>query len=181
MNPRKQIRNKVFELINDETDFGERVFLSRKVPFGKNDECEKGVILVFIERESAAIFNQAPKEYKKTLTLSVAIIKSLDPEEIEAIEDQLEVIAEQIEGILEKNDTLDELCSECDFQSYEVSSNDEGEFKEGAIKLTYSITYYVEVGKEEADLSEFETSEVKIKHETHPDDFSISVDHQAEE
>lgn len=162
----------------DQTSFRKRVFLSRKVPLSKDDEVEDGAILIFIEKENAQIWNQSPKTYKKTLTLSIALIKSLAPDDIEAIEDQLETVAEEVENILEKNDTLDDLCEGLDFDSYEANSNEDGEYKEGAIKLTYSITYYEEVGPEEADLDDFNSSSVKLKHEDHSDDFNFTVTHQ---
>jgi hypothetical protein len=178
MNPRKQIRNKVFEIINSKTSFGGRVYLSRKVPFSKDDEAEDGVILVFVEKESASIWNGSPKEYKKTITLSIAIIKSLNSEDIEAIEDQLETVAEEVEKILGKNDTLDGLCSELDYESYESIINEDGEFKEGAIKLTYSITYYEQSGLEEADMDDFRASSIVLKHNDHVDDFKFDITHQ---
>lgn len=178
MNPRKLIRKKVASILVDKTSYLKRVYLSRKVPFSKDDEAEDGVILVFVEKENASLFNRAPKEYKKTLTLSIAIIKSLNPDDVIAIEDQLETVAEQVEKILAKNDTLDGLCSEVDFESYEAITNEDGEFKEGAIKLTYSITYYEQAGLEEADLEDFNESSVVIAHGDHEDDFKFNVIHQ---
>ena len=178
MKPRKQIRQKVFDLIKDETDFGERVFLSRKVPLNHDeDESLDGSIIVFVEKETATVWNQSPKTYKKTLSVAVAVVKSLKPDDVESIEDQLETIAEQVQDILEENDTLDGLCSECDYQSSDPLSNTDGEYVEGAIKLTYSITYYEEVGKAEDDLDDFNTSNVSIKHNDHAD-FNFEVQHQ---
>lgn len=166
-------------MLKGKTSLEDNVFLSRKVPLKHDDETELGVILVYIERESAVVWQASPKMYKKTMTLTVAIVKSLNPDDVEEIEDQLEDITEEVENIIEKNDTLDDTCSECDFQGYEAITNEEGEFKEGAVKLTYSIVYYEEVGLDEDDLNEFNQSTVKIKNNDHANDFSFKVDHQS--
>jgi hypothetical protein len=173
---RKLIRDKIYNILNNHTDFGTRVFQSRKAPLGKDGECDDGVILVYFEKESSAVFNDSPREYKRVLNLSIAIMKNLDPEEIVKIEDQLEVVSLQVEKIMGKNDDLGGLCSDIVFDGYEFFDNDDAEFKEGAIKLSYSITYYVQTGLEESDLDDFGKSHVEIK-QGENSDFQLDLIH----
>jgi hypothetical protein len=173
---RRLIREKVYSLINNKTSFGPRVFRSRKVPLEHDEECNNGVILIYIEKESSSIFNDSPREYKRTLTLSVAVMKTMLPEDIERIEDQVDVVAEKIEEILGKNDDLGGLASDVVFDGYEFINNEEGEFKEGATKLTYSITYYIATGLEESDLDDFKKSHIEIKQDENSD-FQLDLIH----
>jgi hypothetical protein len=173
---RRLIREKVYNLINNKTSFGPRVFRSRKVPLEHDEECNNGVILIYIEKESSSIFTDSPREYKRTLTLSIAVIKTMRPEDIERIEDQIEVVTQKIEEIIGKNDDLEGVVSDVTFDGYEFIDNEDGEFKEGASKLTYSITYYISTGLEESDLDDFKKSHVEIK-QGENSDFQLDLIH----
>lgn len=173
---RKLIRDKVFELLNLNTSFGNRVYRCRKVPFDENGECNQGVVLIYLEKESSEVFNDTPRTYRRSLSLSIAIVKSLTPEDIEKIEDQIEVVSLQVEKIMGKNETLGELASDVTFEGYEFLDSDDGELRTGAIKLTYSIEYYIDVGLEEADLGNLVKSHVELKQGANSD-FQFDVNH----
>lgn len=176
---RTLIRKKVFESLFNKTSFQNRVFRSRKVPLNDDEESnvKDGVILIYLEREQSQKINESPAIYRRSLDLSIAIIKTMLPEDSEFIEDQIEDVAQEVEDIFGDDDSLGGLASGMDFTGYEFMDDETGEYKQGAVKLSYSIKYEIERGQDGNDLDDFGTSHVMLKHNDH-EDFGMVVTHQ---
>lgn len=176
---RTAIRQKVYNCLYNKTAFQDRVFRSRRVPLNdrEDDNVKEGVILIYLEREQSTVLNQAPVIYKRILELSIVILKTMLPEESELIEDQLEDVAQEVEDIFGDNDNLDGIVSGMTFTGYEFKDDEDGEYKQGAVKLSYSIEYELERGLEEDELDDFAVSHVMLKHKDH-EDFGLTITHQ---
>lgn len=173
------IRKAVFDCLFDKTDFGKRVFRSRRVPLNdqEDENVRDGVILIYLEREQSQVINVSPVIYRRSLELSIVVLKTMLPEESELVEDQLEEVAQQIEDIFGDNDTLDGKVSRMILTGYEFKDDEDSEYKQGAVKLTYSIEYELERGMSEDELDDLGTSSVMFEHNGHKD-FPLTIVHQ---
>lgn len=135
MHPRKQIRDKVVSLLIGKTDAGNNIFSSRVRPI---EEEILPTVQVYANSEQVEIWQEAPREYERKLSLSVQITAKAD----ESLEDALDAIAEQVETVLRQDHTLGELCRDVILTGSELTLSENGDTLIGSCNLSYDILYY---------------------------------------
>jgi len=116
MHPRKQIRDKIVTLLIGKTDAAANVFPSRVRPI---EEESLPTLQVYANSESVSIWQEAPREYERKLSLSIQITAKAN----DSLEDTLDHIAEQVEDLLRQDHTLGELCRDVILTGTELKSH----------------------------------------------------------
>jgi hypothetical protein len=96
---RKAIREAVAGLLLGKTNAGAKVYTDRTRPL---EFADLPCLVVWTKAEKSEIFNQAPREYMRTLVVSVQIFATADDGAV----DQLDLISEQVEQVIGQNDLL---------------------------------------------------------------------------
>ncbi|MBI4212049.1 MAG: hypothetical protein HY540_05365 [Deltaproteobacteria bacterium] len=137
MHPRKQIRDKVVSLLIGKTDAANNIFPSRVRPI---EEQMLPTVQVYANSESTEIWQEAPREYERKLSLSVQITAKAD----DSLEDVLDAIAIQVEDVLRQDHTLGELCRDVILSGTELTLNQNGDTLIGSCNITYDVLYYTQ-------------------------------------
>lgn len=159
MHQRKLIRDKIVSLLVDKTDAGANVFPSRKRPV---EEQILPTIQVYANSESVEIWQEAPREYERRLSISVEITAK----ENDDLDVTLDTIAEDVEAQLTQDHTLGELCRDIILTGTDITINDNGDTLIGSCKITYDVLYYtlaVADMIEENGFGPFEKVDIKTK------------------
>lgn len=148
MTRRRDIRARVVDILKNygseapvnghPTSAGTRVYPNRK---RKLASTQLPCILVFTNSEASEIFDQAPRSYKKTLSLGVAVIA----QDNDALNDTLDVICEQIEKIFCEDMFLgtdeDELVEECTLKNTEMGISVDCDVQTGGALMSFDVVY----------------------------------------
>lgn len=135
MHPRKQIRDKVVSLLIGKTDAGNNIFPLRVRPI---EEQTLPTVQVYANSESSEIWQEAPREYERKLSLAIQITAKAD----DNLEDVLDTIAEQVENVLRQDHSLGELCRDVILSGTELTLNQNGDTLIGSCNITYDLLYY---------------------------------------
>ncbi len=135
MHPRKQIRDKIVSLLIGKTHATNNVFPSRVIPL---EESLLPTIQVYANSETSEIWQEAPREYERKLSLSIQITANADG----GLENKLDAIAEQVEDLLRQDHTLGELCRDVILTGTELTLHENGDMLIGSCNITYDILYY---------------------------------------
>jgi hypothetical protein len=141
MSARKDIRQKIGEVLRGNTTAGANVFVSRT---RKISAASLPAILVYTRQEAAEEFNTAPRELKRTLSVGIEIVARADDD----LDDTLDDLAEEVERILSENQLLadddgsNERCSDVAYKGAEISLTADGDNQHGACVLSYDVTYH---------------------------------------
>ncbi|MGD9664616.1 MAG: hypothetical protein AB7U34_05375 [Novosphingobium sp.] len=131
---RKTIRHAIKDALLNNTSAGAHVYASRTRPIPATS---LPAILVYTNNEAVEIFNESPREYRRTLTLGIEIAARAD----EALDDTLDDIAQEIERILSENQTpggADTLL----LTGAEIVLTKDGDNQHGSCVLTYDAIYF---------------------------------------
>lgn len=163
---RKQIRAAVAQLLQGISGVGSRVFESRSRQVWPE---ELPAILVYTRTETAEIFNESPREYKRTLQLAVEVIAKGD----ENVDDTLDDLCQEIEHRIFQDDTLDNLVSDTILSDTEIDFVPDGEQPVGAARITFNVEYFTLAPEEQEGLDDFlrahiETTPVPSTEDTEP-------------
>ena len=139
---RKELRDKVCELLHDQTLAGPRVYANR-VRAVQTDELP--VILVYPRSEDITSIDRANNIRRRDLTLAVEILASDTSEQ--GMSDQLDEIADKVEDILHASDGVNQLAHDIGLDQSEAGLSGDGQMPEGAWRLDFLISY---IRKEEA-------------------------------
>lgn len=138
-------------ILLNKTDAGSRVWRNLGESVWRE---ELPAIVIYSRSENIELFNQAPREYKRELEVSIEIMAEGPDEPNDAdgvlLQNKLDILAEQVELEINRDDTLGKYTDgngqECLVAEETVLNNVEFEFipgdqPSGAIKLIYMITY----------------------------------------
>lgn len=146
---RTVIRNKIRDLlIAGNTAAADKVFANRVVPI---QEDELPCITVYTNGETAEIYNTAPRELERRLSVVVEIANKVE----ETIDESLDDLAKEVEYILDQDDTVGGTASDIVYQGSDLAIRDEGENLIGALRLTYEVKYYTYQGKDPETIEDF--------------------------
>ncbi len=144
---RKNIRNKVVEILKDKTAAGSRVFGNPSITAW---ESELPVIHVFPRNESVSKFNESPREWRRDLDLTIEILAkgpdtNLDlgtPESgVTSLADILDDLVEQVECEMSRDETLQCEVDDSFLQSVDFEFDASGAQPIGSARLNYSAVY----------------------------------------
>lgn len=137
--PRELIRKQAVAVLLGATNAGASVYASRVAPLISNGwQSELPAIIVYTMDESAEIFNQAPREYRRRVELVVEI----HAEGNEALDDTLDTLARQVERLLLMDDTLGGTANDLQYVRSRMVLLDQSEHLTGACRLIFEAEYF---------------------------------------
>lgn len=150
-NLRSEIREKVTELLTGVTAAGARVYPTRTRPVWNG---QLPAIAIYTETEEAEVYDEAPRRYKRTLTLAIELYAS----DKDNCDDVLDALSNQVEALMDGADTLGlEGVNDVVYAGAEMSVVGEGKALTGGAKLTYLVEYFTEAGAVIPDADRLDT------------------------
>jgi len=135
---RKLIRDAIVSrLIQAGTMAERRVFGSRAVALQPK---ELPAILVYTKNEQVEKSAEAPREFKRTVTVSIELVAQSDREE--TLDDALDDFCEQVEKAVFSDQYFDSLVSDCFLGDTEIEILSDGEKPIGAAKINLLMHYF---------------------------------------
>jgi hypothetical protein len=133
---RKQIRDAVIARLKTDVEaVSDRVFGNRaRQVFPGELPC----ILVYTVQEPAEVSIEAPREYKRNLTLTIEILAKAD----NGIDDTLDALCETVEASIFSEETFGGLASDTLLADTDFDFFGEGDRLVGAAKITLNTPYY---------------------------------------
>lgn len=160
---RKDIRQKVAAaLLAANTGAGVNVFASRATPISAE---QLPAILVYTREETVEVFNEAPRELRRLLSLGIEIAAAAN----EALDDTLDDLAQEVEAVMSEQQTFrdpltgDDTISDAVLERAEITLVGEGDRQHGSCVLTYRVTYFTEDVADASGLDAFETAHIEHK------------------
>ena len=138
--PRKKIRDYLKEILLDKTLAGKNVFTNKKIHI--DHDCLPQII-VHTESESVTLMDQAPKRYKRDLSVVIEIFSKGITEE--SCQDELDQIAWQVENVLALDDDWGATVNKSDLSSVRLEFQENGTNPIGACIITYTAQYLTEL------------------------------------
>lgn len=165
---RKLIRKEaVAILLNQIPAIGARVYSNRRTALF---DAELPLIGVYDDGEaSVSIAADAPREYKRTVSLKFEIVAEDSSET--ALEDVLDDVAHALEQILFRNDTLNKKSTGSRLVKVEKEFSIEGKKVIGACLVSFEVDYYVDAPEAATDnFPAYEEAGVEIDTAPAPDE-----------
>lgn len=134
-NSRKLIREKFKTILSGHTNAGSRVFENRARPIWQTD---LPALLIFTEDESVSVFSEAPREYRRNLSLVVECYAAAKDD----LDDVLDTLSGQVEDLVELDDSLGGLANATTLTKTEMNIIDDGQNLTGTARLTFSVDYF---------------------------------------
>ncbi len=134
---KRQIKEKVQNFLKGKTAAEDRVFISRSIPTQYE---EQDVILIHTTGESIERFDQAPKSYKRNLTLLIECVSTGDTDS--DLDLQLEEMGEIVEDWLEQDETLDGLVNKVELVGTDYQYEPEAQNPMGLLALRFDVEFY---------------------------------------
>lgn len=159
---KRQIKNAVVKLLKDgDTLAKERVSLSRSIP---SESITFPLVNVYSVSESVERFDEAPKRYRRRMTLLIECLSSGDDDD--KLDLALERLGNQVEILMEKDETLGGLLNKLELAGTDYQQEPDGASPLALLALRYSLEYFDTPSNGEDELSDFNTAEMgwKIKH-----------------
>lgn len=131
---RKAIREKIVEILLNETDAADRVYSSRVLPVWVT---QLPAILVYTPSDSREIDSQ-PKRYAVDLQVRIEIIQKASS----GLDGELDILGAQVEYVLDQDFTLNDLVQDIIHNSTELVIDKEGETEIGSLVFNFTCRYY---------------------------------------
>ena len=134
---RKEIRDKITEILKDATDAEHRVFANRVRPL--NSGSELPAILVYPKEEDYTVIDRATNTKRRDLSVIVEITAAETTEDL--LSDILDKISDKVEDLLDGSDKLGDLVHDIGIDTAEGALDHKGETPEGSWIITFNVTY----------------------------------------
>lgn len=165
---RIEIRNEIIRLIKQAgTAAGDNVLSNPSIVHK-----DLPVVAVYTRSEDMEKFSEAPRQWKRDLTVVIEIV-ARGPEEpvdaddeMEKVEDVIDGIAYQIEKVLALDDSLGQCVSDLFPVSTDFEYTSDGEMPIASCRLTYTARYHQFLpasSEEQAGISNWETANVTYR------------------
>ena len=150
---RSKIRNKVADILRPHTKACDRVYTSRIKAIDKN---RLPAINVQAYQERVELYNETAREYKRTLTVAIAIVDKAGDD----LDDRLDDIAAEVEALILHDETLggeaaDTLLSDSDMRL------ELGDTTIGGLIITFNVEYF---SRHQQDFDDLETLHYALRH-----------------
>lgn len=172
---RKKIRQAIAALLLNNTPAGDRVWTNRPNPLSQRPSQQSAssqlpAILIYTRIEDSDVFNEAPRQFLRTVEVVVEIAEAMN----DAIDDTLDDYAETVERLILLDDSLgqdpdfpndpeERVASETRLVRSQMTIADGGEIPIGAAILTFEVdyhTYHPGEGQPD-DLDDFLTADIR--------------------
>lgn len=165
---RQLIREALVKRLKGKTIAEDRVASSYSIPPWVE---ELPVILIYAQSETLEERNQAPREMRRNLFISIECVS--DGDNSGDLENRLDTLAEQVEQLIAKDDTLDCTVDDIILTSVEFQYEDGGETQTpvGSVRLAFNAQYRDLFPKTTDTCDELESINAKwdIGHNGEPD------------
>ena len=175
---RKKIREAIKALLVNKTPSADRVWTNRPNPLSlrpgqKSTREQLPAILIYTKVEDAEVFNEAPREYLRTVEVIVEVAAAMN----DTIDDTLDEYAEQIEDIILEDDSLgqdpqypndprERVAAETRIIRTNLVIADGGEIPIGAAIITFEVDYYkYSPGEPSTERPPFKTADIRYNQE----------------
>lgn len=136
---KRNIRLKIQDLLLNKTDARERVYINRTIP----TQAESlPVILIYSTGESIRRFNEAPKDYKRNLSIRIECVASGSKDD--DLDLLLEQLADKVEEVMEIDDTLGDLVNKSELVSTDYQADPDAESPTGILALVYDVEFFTD-------------------------------------
>jgi len=152
----------------------ERVSLSRSIP---SEDITFPLINVYTVSESVERFDEAPKRYRRRITLLIECLSRGD--EDDQLDLYLEHLASQVENLMERDETLGGILNKLELSGTEYQQEPDGSSPLALLALRYSLEYFDEPASGEESLSNFLGLDVEwnaSQGDEQPDEYLIAND-----
>lgn len=139
---KRRLKKAVKAALMGKTPVGDKVFLSRTVPTQYE---EHFVILIFSMDEAVGRFNEAPKDYKRNLTVRIEVVGVEDDDD--ALDGKLELVADRIERLMEVDETLGGLANKLELTGAEYRGDGQAQSPMGLLALIYDIEFFTDANR----------------------------------
>lgn len=153
---KRQIKEAVVKLLKDGNTLAcERVSISRSIP---SEETTFPLINVYSLSESVERFDEAPKSYRRRMTLLVECLARGDDDN--QLDFQLEQMGGQVETLIEKDETLGGLLNKLELTATDYQQEPDGASPMGLLALRYSLEFFNTPYNGEDELSAFNEADL---------------------
>lgn len=147
---KRQIKNAVAKLLKGGNTLAkERVSISRSIP---SESAIFPLVNVYSLSETVERFDEAPKRYRRRMTLLVECLSVGDDDN--KLDDTLEKLGSQVEALMEKDETLGGLLNKLELTSTDYQLEPDGESPMGLLALRYSLEFFTTPYNDEDGLSD---------------------------
>lgn len=136
---KRNIRLKIQALLQNQTEAKERVYINRVIPTQSED---LPVILIYTTGESISRFNEAPKDYRRVMSVRIECIDKGNTDD--DLDFKLETLADKVEEVMEIDDTLGDLVNKSELVSTDYQADPDAESPTGILALTYSVEFFTD-------------------------------------
>lgn len=163
---RKQIRDAVIaklvaaNIVGNDAKGNPRVYSNRARKIYQN---ELPALLVYTNKETAEVSNEAPREYKRSPEIAVEMIVVANASGNSGLDDEIDALSVLIEAAIMNDETQGGLCEDTIIGDTELDIIEDGEQPLGAGKIIFTMPYYQYIPQ--VDTSTFPnltTADVKI-------------------
>lgn len=152
---KRRIKIAVRDLLLNKTEAKEKVKISSSIPLQAES---LPALRVYSTNESVSRFNEAPKNYKRNLTLAIECIDCGDDDD--NLDMRLEILGEQVETLLELDETLGKLVNKLELSGAAYQYEADAQSPIGSLILTYNVEFFT-YAQRETVLDEYLSTGVK--------------------
>jgi len=165
---KRKIKEEIQKLLLNKTGAQSRVSISRSIP---TDAQDLPAILIYSTGENVDRFNEAPKNYRRTLNVNLEIIAAgNDDDHLDYI---LEDIGDKVEELMELDETLGGLANKLELSGSSYQSEPDAQSPIGSLVLAYQIEFFTDAPLPgSVCLDDFKGADTKWKvghHDSSPD------------
>lgn len=153
---KRRIKEAVAALLLGKTQADSKVFISRSIPVQSE---ELPCILVYSATENIEQFNEAPKDYRRRLTLIIECIDAGDNDD--DLDERVEKLAEIVETLMEVDETLGGLVNRLNLIGTDYQQEPDGESPMGSLILRYSVEFFTDAIRPGECLPDFKRSDIE--------------------
>lgn len=152
---KRKIKIAVRDLLSNRTEAKENVKISSTPPIQIED---LPAIRIYSTNESVNRFNEAPKNYKRDLTVAVECLDTADNDD--QLDMRLEILGEQVETLMEIDETLGRIANKLELTGVAYQYEADAQSPVGSIILTFNIEFFT-FAQRESVLDDYLSTGVK--------------------
>lgn len=156
---KRKIKLAIVKLLQEGNTLAKKsVFVSRAIP----SEVEQfPLINVYSISESVDRFDEAPKRYRRRMTILIECLSLGDTDE--AVDCALEKLASQVEDLMERDETLGGLLNKLELTGTDYQQEPDGASPMGLLSLRYLVEFFSTPSSGEDELSDWNGADVDWK------------------
>jgi hypothetical protein len=172
---KRKAKEAIQKLLNTIPNVQGRVSISRTIP---TDAQNLPAILIYSIGETASIHNEAPRTYRRNLTVQIEVIAAGNDDD--HLDFLLEDLGDKIENYMERDETLGDLVNRLELTGTSYQSEPDAQSPIGSLVFSYSVEIFTDAQHlDDSNLEEFQGTDNEWKvghHDSPPDGVVDAVD-----